>query len=251
MFENGSDPSQQEGSAPQGGEPVAPTEATPQGQEPTPPKSEDSHFDQMLSGITNEEGKPKYSSVQQALGSIPHAQKHINQLEQDNQSLKGEIASLKDQVEEYKQQVERLGSVEDILEQRDSKGLSPEELDQYLEQKLQQRDTVKTVQKNQADVVNSLVDMFGDKATAEKEFMALQAELGVDLTQLAGQSPKAVLRYFKGTKSKVPDKFEGSVRRDFVPDGEAPKARMPRTTKESVSQWKEAGDVARKKLGIE
>lgn len=247
MFEEGSDPNQPK----EGEQPVAQQEETPREPEPTPPKSEDSHFDQMLQGITNEEGKPKYSSVQQALGSIPHAQKHINQLEQDNQGLKDEIASLKEQVDEYKQQVERLGSVEDILENRDNKGLSQEELDQYLEQKLQQRETVKNVQQNQRDVVNSLVEMYGDKATAEKEFMDLQNELGVDLTQLAGQSPKAVLRYFKKPESKVPDKFEGQVHKNFEPDGEKPKARMPRTTQESISQWRQSGEAARKKLGIE
>lgn len=245
MFEEGSDPNQE------GEKPVEPAQETPEGQEPTPPKSEDSHFDKMLQGITNQEGKPKYSSVQQALGSIPHAQKHINQLEQDNQSLKDEIASLKEQVDEYKQKAERFGTVEELLEQQEQKGLTQEQLDEYLEQKLAQRETVKNVQQNQRDVVNSLVEMYGDKATAEKEFMALQNDLGVDLTQLAGQSPKAVLRYFKKPESKVPDKFDGQSNKKFQPQGEKPKARMPRTTQESVSQWREVGEAVRKKHGIE
>lgn len=245
MFEEGSDQNLE------AEKPVAQEEATPQEQETATPNSEDSHFDQMLQGITNQEGKPKYSSVQQALGSIPHAQKHINQLEQDNQSLKDEIASLKEQVDEYKQKAERFGTVEELLEQQDNKGLTQEQLDEYLEQKLSQRETVKNVQQNQRDVVNSLVEMYGDKATAEKEFMALQDDLGVDLTQLAGQSPKAVLRYFKKPESKVPDKFDGQARKEFKPDAEKPKARMPRTTQESVSQWREVGEAVRKKYGIE
>lgn len=229
----------------------APNEETPQEQQTAPAKSEDSHFDQMLKGITNQEGKPKYTSVQQALGSIPHAQKHINQLETENQQLKDELTSIKEQLEEYKERVERFDTVENLLEQRESKGLSQEELDQYLEQKLQQRETVKTVQQNQASVVRSLVEMFGDQATAEREFMALQNDLGVDLTELSGKSPKAVLRYFKKPESKVPDKFDGQSRREFQPTGEKPKARMPRTTQESVSQWREVGESVRKKYGVE
>lgn len=245
MFEEGSDQNQE------AEKPVEPTQETPEGQGPTPPKSEDSHFDQMLQGITNEEGKPKYSSVQQALGSIPHAQKHINQLESDNKTLKDEIASLQEQLDEYKQKAERFGTVEELLEQRENKGLTQEELDQYLEQKLQQRETVKTVQQNQANVVNSLVEMYGDKATAEREFMALQNDLGIDLTELSGKSPKAVLRYFKKPESKTPDKFDTQARKEFKPSGEKPKPRMPRTTQESVSQWREVGDSVRKKYGIE
>lgn len=246
MFEEGSD---QNHSA-EGEEPRVQNQETPEGQEPTPPKSEDSHFDQMLQGITNAEGKPKYSTVQDALGSIPHAQKHINQLEQDNQGLKDELSSLKEQLEEYKQKVERVGSVEELLEQREQQGLTQEQLDEYLEQKLAQRETVQTVKQNQANVVNSLVEMYGDKATAEKEFMSLQDDLGVDLTELAGKSPKAVLRYFKKPESRAPDKFEGQSRQEFKPSGEKPKARMPRTTKESVAQWRETADAVRKELGI-
>ena len=245
MFEEGSDQNREAET------PVEPTQETPSEQEPTPPKSEDSHFDQMLQGITNEEGKPKYSSVQQALGSIPHAQKHINQLESDNKTLKDEIASLQEQLDEYKQKAERFGTVEELLEQRENKGLTQEELDQYLEQKLQQRETVKTVQQNQASVVNSLVEMYGDKATAEREFMALQNDLGIDLTELSGKSPKAVLRYFDKPKSKTPDKFETQARREFQPSGEKPKPRMPRTTQESVSQWREVCEGVKKRLGIE
>lgn len=245
MFENGSDQNQDAEKQ------QAQQEETPREQEPTPPKREDSHFDQMLQGITNEEGKPKYSSVQDALGSIPHAQKHIRQLEQDNQELKNELASIKEQLDEYKQKAERFGTVEELLEQREQNGLTQEQLDEYLEQKLAQRETVQTVKQNRASVVNSLVEMYGDKATAEKEFMALQDDLGIDLTELSGKSPKAVLRYFKEPESKAPDKFDTQARKSFERQEQKPVARMPRTTKESVSQWREVAEGVKKRYGIE
>ena len=137
------------------------------------------------------------------------------------------------------------------MEQRESQGLTQEQLDEYLEQKLAQRETVKTVKQNQAQVVNSLVEMYGDQATAEKEFMALQNDLGIDLTELSGKSPKAVLRYFKKPESKAPDKFDTQARKSFERSEEKPAARMPRTTKESVSQWREVGEGVRKQYGIE
>lgn len=209
-------------------------------------------LDQMLKGITNAEGKPKYNSVEQALGSISPAQSHIKQLETDNQSLKQEIEALKQQVDEYKQQVERLGSLEDILEQRtETKGMSQEELDAYFEQKFAQRENAISASQNKATVVKSLVDLYGDKAKAEAEFVAMQSELGIDLTELSAQSPKAVLRYFKKPEARTPDNFSGQSRQEFKPSGEKPAARMPRTTKESISQWRDVGKEVRSKYGVE
>ncbi|MCW8888962.1 MAG: hypothetical protein OQK25_07865 [Gammaproteobacteria bacterium] len=246
MFEEGSDqnqPAEQQQEAQQ--------EATPQEQETGTPNAE-GQLDQMLQGITNAEGRPKYSSVQQALGSIPHAQKHIQDLEQDNQTLKSEMDTLRQQIEDYKQQVERFGSLEDILEKREeTKGMSQEELDQYFEQKLAQRESLATARQNQTSVVNSLVEMYGDKSKAEQEFVAMQNELGVDLQELAAKSPKAVLRYFQKPKADVPDKFDANRRQEFKPSGEKPKARMPRTTQESVSAWRDVGNEVRSKYGIE
>jgi len=225
-------------------------EETPQERETGTPNAED-HFSEMLNSIQNEEGKPKYSSVQQALGSIPHAQKHINALEADNKTLKDELQQLKDQLEEYKSQIERYGSLEDILEQREqTKGMTEEELDQYFEQKLAQRENARTAKQNQASVVNSLVEMFGDEQKAAQEFNSLQKELGINLEELSAKSPKAVLRYFQKPKADVPDTFKGQSRQEFKPSGEKPKPRMPRTTQESVSQWREVGKEVLSKYGI-
>lgn len=246
IFENGDQPQE----TPKGEE--APKQETPAEQETVTPKHEDSQFSQMLQGITNQEGKPKYSTVEQALGSIPHAQNHISQLERDNQEYKQKLEEFEQKMQEYEQELQRQKSVESLLEERDRKPeLSQDDLDAYLEQKLSAREQARIAKENTASVANSLVEIYGDKGTAEKEFLALQDELGVDLASLAAQSPKAVLRYFKKTEAKVPDKFYTQSKPNVDDKGEQPKARMPKTTKESVASWRASGDAVRERLGIE
>lgn len=237
---------------PTGEEPTEPQQETPEGQEPAPPQREDSAFDNMLQSITNGEGKPKYSSVEQALGSIPHAQKHIQQLETDNQTLKDELASIKEQVEEYKTELDRQKSVEELMANQDeNKGLTEEQIREIARREYNNERQTAQQQANVSEVVNSLVEMYGDKSSAESEFVKLQNELGIDLGALAAQSPKAVLRYFSKPKADVPDKFNGKRPEPFDGDKEPQKARLPRTTAEAKSNWAQSVENVNKKLGIE
>jgi hypothetical protein len=152
----------------------------------------------MLAGITADDGRQKYATVEEALGSVTHAQKHISDL-----SL---------QIKELEQKVTESNNIDDVLEriqsQQASQGQPPkQELDEtkladLVESQLVQREQQQQQKANHEAVAGSLKEVFGDKA--EEVYKAKAAELGVDvatLNALSGRSPKAVMAYFATTPS--------------------------------------------------
>lgn len=158
--------------------------------EPTPPVNP---YATMLAGITADDGRQKYATVEEALGSVTHAQKHIT--------------DLSNQIKELEQKATESNNIDDVLariqSQQAAEGTPPkQELDetklaQLVDAQLTQRDKQQVQKANHDSVVNSLKTMFGDKA--EEVYVSKATELGTDvatLNTLAGASPKAVLAYF-------------------------------------------------------
>lgn len=153
----------------------------------------------------------KYATVQAALASIPHAQTHIANLEEDNQRLKQEVETLKTELAKAK-------NLEDVVaslsgSQQPSAPQVQAGLDeQAVLELLAKRDAQAQAQANQLQVTNALVGKFGDGAKATEALKAKAAELGVGfdfMRDLASKSPKAVLSYFNveskpSTTSVVP-----------------------------------------------
>ncbi len=79
--------------------------------EATPPQEkppvEDLFADQLAS-IRNEDGKPKYDSVQKALEALNHSQEYIPQLKTELQQREERITALE-------RELEKRGSVEDVV----------------------------------------------------------------------------------------------------------------------------------------
>jgi len=145
------------------------------------------------------EGK-KYSDVNKALESIPHAQEHISRLEE-------ELAAARAKIEATTSIEETLKSFQSQKEQDTptSQPIDPNEIDSLIEQKLTQKEVARVQSANMDSVASKLVEQFGDKDKAEEAFDNKAKELGVDvsyLNNLAATSPKAVFQLF-GTNVKA------------------------------------------------
>lgn len=170
--------------------------------EPDQGKGEDG-LSSLLGQIKNKEGAPKYKSVEDALKGLQHAQEHIARLEQEAANRQ----ELMTRVQTMESLLERLGEkpAEDHREQVQPK-LREEEVLSILER----RETAKVQAANRQAVLEALKSKFGEKANEVLETKA--RELGVTtrfLGDMAAQSPKAVLDYFK--ESKPSSAVQGTV----------------------------------------
>lgn len=170
------------------------------------------------------EGK-KYATPEDALKSVPHAQKHIKQLEQSYEQLREEFNKAQTAAE----QATKLDEIAELLKQgqakatpghnpEESKGITPEALEEliqsrvpeYLERTLSERQKADNVM----SVNNELVQRFGDDSKARQALEAKAKELGVslaDMKEMAAKSPKAVLAYFPASNPEPNKGFDTRV----------------------------------------
>lgn len=152
-------------------------------------------FADLLGTVLNEEGKPKYSNVPEAIKGLSHAQEHIRNLEQEAKRLKEELDK-RQAVEEALQQVTQSKSESTQPYQ----GLDEEAVTTLVEQRLQMIEQQKVSKQNTSKVVDTLQKKFGEKA--EEAFYQKTSELGMTkemANTLAAQSPDALLALFNVT----------------------------------------------------
>lgn len=153
------------------------------------------------------EGK-KYSDVSKALESIPHAQSHIEKLEE-------ELAQTRAKLEASKSIEETLSNFASQKEQ-DTPTSQPVDLDkisELVDQRLVAQQQQQVQQSNVKHVVDTLSKQFGDKDKAESAFISKATELGVDvsyLNNLAATSPKAVYALFGSESRPASQEFSKS-----------------------------------------
>lgn len=183
------------------------------------------------------EGK-KYATVEEALKSIPHAQKHIQNLQQAHDAVKAEAERLKAERETYeafmRQQREE-------MHQSQPSALGAPEVETIVQRTLQQQRLEEQARSNLALVNTTLSTTFGDKA--KEVFEAKAKELGVDLNALARQSPQAVLEFFKKPKEATPS-VAGTLNLAALAQQARPADHKPimfgSTTEELVAAWQRA-----------
>ncbi len=176
-------------------EPVAPIVASP--------------FDDKLKVIVNEQGQPKYKSVEDALASIPNSQAHIAQLEAENKVRDAEILRLREEVkakEALEQVVERLTNNKEqappVTPQ--SAGLSEDAIAKLVTATLDQRSAAAEAQANIDNVSNVLTAKFGDKVKEQIAAKALELNTTPQkLGALSSTNPALVLSLF-GEKPVAP-----------------------------------------------
>ena len=240
-------------------------EVTPQEQQPTntpneqPPQG--NLFADQLSSIRNEEGKPKYDSVDKALEALKHSQEFIPQLKRENEELKRKL-------EELSAGQEKMGKIDELLERLAAKGAEEgqpagQSLDEQsvlalLEKQLEQRDKATVAQQNVQAVQSKLKEKFGDKAADAVRQKA--EELGTtpeELGMLAERNPKMVLAYFGASPQKTnittPGQNTASIASSNTDEGlQRPQKSLlaGATAKEQAEYMKKVREEVYKRLGV-
>lgn len=151
------------------------------------------------------EGK-KYASTEEALRSIPHAQTHIANLEQQLKELREDLA--------------QRAAIEDVLSKINSsqvgdkpvsESLSAEAVQELIKNTLSEKEKADLKAANARKANDTLVSQYGEKA---KDVVAAKAaELGVSVAYLkdvAETSPNAFLAYFQTTSTTIPPRTPAS-----------------------------------------
>lgn len=193
------------------------------------------------------EGK-KYSTVEAALSSMPHAQSHIENLEAENARLR-----------EAAESATKLDDAISRIEANDDSTARPAtpELDQATMREearsVYQEINVEQAKKANVDRANNAVyDLYGDKAPEMTAKVA--ASLGVSVKFLeatAEQSPVAFMKLMTDNSSQgsgMPHVDQPTINSDAINNSnqqDAPSAKVGKSgsTKDLVSAWKGAGQI--------
>lgn len=149
------------------------------------------------------EGK-KYKSVEDALKSVPHAQTHIQTLEERLAAMEAELAKRKaaeELLEDIKQGVQQPGNTTPTVD------LNPDKVSEIVLRTLQQEKVREVQEGNIKSVVSTFLGAFGDKAKAEQEYNKLAMDNGLSVDQmnnLAATSPEVVLKLAGLKKQAAP-----------------------------------------------
>jgi len=185
----------------------------------------------LLSGIKNERGEPKYKSLKEAIIGLQNAQEYIPDLKQSLHNKDIEIEKLRAEtkrVADLEDAVRKLtdrGTIEGTPPKTFSEQDIAELVNKSLDSSLTQREIAAVQKQNIQTVVASLQSTFG--ADAEKKFYDKAVELGMSVQEfntLAAKSPKIVLSAL-GIAGKAPTQAftpsQGSVNtQGFTPQND-------------------------------
>ena len=177
-------------------------------------------YNDLLKGIQTDDGRVKYATVSDALSAIPHQNKHISTIENENAELRAKL-------EQFQKDLEKAQSLDSIVEKLNRKkedgdpaptGITEQDVLAILNKK----ESESKMKANAVEVVQRLRSEYGDKA--EEVFYKKADELSVPrefLDDIARKSPKAALELFKLERQTV-HKTTGSST-SSLDQGEKPK----------------------------
>jgi hypothetical protein len=184
-------------------------------------------YQDLLAGIKNEAGLPKYATIDEALKALAHSQAYIPE-------VKNQLSQREQELAQLRQELEQRQSLEDVVSrlatqnqptppanQPEKSGLDESAVMKLVQQHLEQREVVTTMKANQQQVEAALRAKYGDKAVEVVKQRA--SELGLTpkaLGDLSGQSPQAVLALFNASGASAPKPSLSSVNipASFSPD---------------------------------
>lgn len=153
----------------------------------------DNMFSDLLASITNPQGKPKYSTVEDALKGTVHAQAHISKIEAENEELRTELSRRKtaeEMVEELKK-----GQIGQLDDTRQATQVDPADVQQLVQQTILSMKQQDMAMSNVQKVITKMTSVY--KEQAETRFRKAAEENGMDVdsfNRLAASSPEAVLK---------------------------------------------------------
>lgn len=156
----------------------------------------------------------KYATPEAALESLPHAQHHIDNLEQEAVNMREELATRKS-VEEVLKEINKT-TPESGAEQQ----LTQEQMDALIDTRLATKEAQALAKSNADEVVKKFTEVFGDKDKAKEVYAQKAADLGLtmqEVNNLAATSPKAVFELYgiKPTEG-LPPKIGSNINSEAV-----------------------------------
>ncbi len=233
-------------------------------QQPSAPS--DGVFADQLASIRNERGEPKYRDLPTALDALKHSQEYIPQLRQENETLRTEVERLKAELEQrssLEDTVQRLTSrsQEEQPTPQELQGLTPEQVEELLEQRLTEREKRHKAQSNAQSVEQAIVERYGDKAREVVQHKAQEYDMSLsEMQEWASKNPKAVLALFEvKTSPQGSNKPHSSsvnippVKPNEDPDLAPPEKSLLRgaTSRDQLDYMRRVREHTYKRLGIE
>jgi len=220
------------------------TQATPDAALVTPPASTTTLPQEVIELVG--QGK-KYATVDDALKSVPHAQKHIKTLEE-------ELASTKAELEKRKTAEQLLDEIKSGMKPAESPSafgqITSDNVAQIVEQTLVKKTQEQVVKTNISKVTSAFSGKYGEKAEEAFKTLAKDTGMSVDeLNRLSATSPNAVLQ-LAGITGKQVVTGGGRMSSSVNTDGLAPtdqsgqlsaRVKQGASTKDLVNAWKIAG----------
>ena len=226
----------------------------------------DNVFADQLAAIKNEDGRPKYNSVEEALKGAAHAQDYISQLKQQLQQLETEKSTLALELEKrasVEEVVQRLTAPQDP-EQKETpqnQGLDEQSIEQVIERILGKKSQAQIEQDNFNTVQSTLIDLYGDASKAATEVKAKADALGTttaELEKLAKLNPGLVLELFKAkpTSQHKPNVGGQQVPSTYQPQEdklEPPKKSLlaGATSQDQLEYMRKVRENVYKRLGVQ
>jgi hypothetical protein len=194
----------------------------------------------------------KYQSVEDALKSVPHAQKHI-------QTLESELAAAREELTKRRTTEELLDEIKSGIQPKDnpqSVEFDQDKLMQLVDQTLEVKERQKLAKSNASQVAAKFTEKFG--TDAETVYKSVAKENGLSeqqLNSLAASSPNVVLKLAGLAEAKIApvSKSSSSLNTQALTqkvDSSTLSARVRQgaTTKDLVNAWKIAGEKAKLNL---
>lgn len=198
----------------------------------------------------------KYKTLQDALKSIPHAQTHIQKLEQELESARTEATkakALEELLEEIRKQKEASPPVAPTP-QVATQTTPPVDIDKKVEEALARKEAARIAEANRQAVKSAFEQVYGSESEAYYIKLAEENHMPLAvMNQLAVTSPEAVLK-LAGLKKAPPNvaKPTSSVNTAAIQNTQPQElsARVPSgaTTKDLTNAWKIAGQKVQQKL---
>lgn len=228
--------------------------------------SSNGSFADLLSSIKNEEGKPKYDSVEKALEALKHSQEFIRTLQAEKEVERVELERLK-AMENERESVEDV--VNRLLTAKNNNEPAPQETPQagsgvdvnavqkLVQDALQAQRLQEQSEHNARVVTDTLVQKFGEKAG--DAIAAKAAELGTTpeaLGALAKQNPRMVLAYFNTTVANKVTPSTTSVNLPLTDNKELQRPTLEKsilqgaTSRDQMEAFRRSREYTNKRLGV-
>lgn len=173
-----------------------------QGGNSTPPNSQPNDATTLLMSIKNENGEPKYKTVEEGLKALQHSQTFIEQLKREKATADAEAASLREKADKITE-LER--TVQELIKGNTNQSpgaTTPQTIDEasiaaLVERTLTENQKKAVREQNLSNVVRTLEEKFGTEAS--EKFYSKAQELGLskaEMNELAAKSPIAVVQLF-------------------------------------------------------